>query len=349
MAKLLIYGAYGYSGELVARRAAKQGLHPVLAGRDGERLRRLGADLEGEVRVFPVDQAAGHLQDIRLVLNCAGPFLDTAAPLMDACIRKGCDYLDITGEVDVFEMVWRRDAAARKAGILLCPGVGFTAVPTDCLAVRLKKLLPAADHLTLAFDFGTKPSPGTVRTALRAIHSGGRVRRHGQLVSTPLGGRVRRIPFAGGVRTASTIPWGDVFTAWHSTGIDNIDVYAAMPWWLAHGAWLGNGLKPLFANDFLLRQSERLVSRLVRPPDAAARSSEPSQFWGEVRCSRGGHVSGTLTAPNVYDMTAELAVELAQACLRDGGGVGYCTPVRLAGPDFLDQRPGYSLQLAAAA
>lgn len=346
MAKLLIYGAYGYSGELISRRALDQGLHPVLGGRDPARLRPLAEALGLEYRVFPVAEAADHLDEVGLVLNCAGPFVDTAGALMDACIRRGCDYLDITGEVAVFESAWRRHEAAQAAGSLLCPGVGFTAVPTDCLAARLKKLLPAADHLTLAFDFGTGPSPGTVRTALRAIHEGGRVRRQGRLVPVPLGNSVRRIPFPDGERVASTIPWGDVFTAWHSTGIDDIDVYAGMPWLLAHSTWLANALKPVFGNAFLLRQGERLVGRLVRAPDAAARAGQHSQFWGEVRCPRGGRATGTLTGPNVYEMTAELSVEVALICLRDGGGAGgYRTPVSVVGASFLDQRPGYRMTL----
>lgn len=349
MAKLLIYGAYGYSGELIARRALDQGLHPVLAGRDREKLTGLAGCLDLEARVFAVEDARDHLHEVGLVLNCAGPFTATAEPLMDACIALGSDYLDITGEVAVFESAWRRDERAREAGVLLCPGVGFTAVPTDCLALSLKKLVPAADHLTLAFDFGTRPSPGTINTGLQAIHDGGRVRRNGRLVRVPVGSQVRRIPFAGGSRAASTIPWGDVFTAWHSTGIDNIDVYAAMPWLLAHGAWMINGLKPVFGNAFMLRQSRWLVSRFMRAPDTGTRASQPAQFWGEVSCPRGRRATGTLTGPNVYDMTAELAVEIALACLRDGGGGGFRTPVKLVGSDFFDRRPGYQLTVNEAA
>lgn len=348
MAKLLIYGANGYSGELVSRRAVDQGLHPVLAGRNAGRLAAPASRLGLEARAFTPEQADEHLQEVGLVLNCAGPFSETAEPLMDACIRRGCDYLDITGEVGVFEAAWRRHEAAREAGVLLCPGVGFTAVPTDCLAVSLKKRLPAADHLTLAFDFGTRPSPGTLKTGLRVIHEGGRVRRNGELVPVPVGSGVRTVPFPGKPRTAASIPWGDVFTAWHSTGIADIDVYAAMPWLMAHATWMVNALRPVFGNRFLLRQAERLVDSFARPPGAGDRADQPARFWGEVRCPRGGRVVGTLVGPNVYDMTAELAVEIALACLRDGGGAGYRTPVKLVGADFFQRRDGYQLEFSGA-
>jgi len=151
----MIYGANGYTGELIAREAARRGLKPVLAGRRRESVEELARTLGLEARAFGLDDVAaltGQIQGHALVLNCAGPFSATAAPMMEACLRAGAHYLDITGEIAVFEHAQSLDARARDAGVVLCPGVGFDVIPTDCVAAALKAALPDATHLALGFD-----------------------------------------------------------------------------------------------------------------------------------------------------------------------------------------------------
>ena len=130
---LLIYGAYGYTGELIAEEAADRGLDTVVAGRDAVETEHLAERLGCEGRPFDVDAAASHLDDVDVCLNCAGPFVETYEPLVDACLETGTDYLDITGELSVFEAIAERDREAERAGVCLLPGVGFDVVPTDCL------------------------------------------------------------------------------------------------------------------------------------------------------------------------------------------------------------------------
>ena len=126
---LLVYGANGYTGELIARRAAAVGVPAVLAGRNEGAVAALAAELGREHRAFALDDDAALdrvLSGITVVLNCAGPFSRTAAPLVTACLRARAHYLDITGEIAVLEALAGRDAEARAAGIALLPGRAST-------------------------------------------------------------------------------------------------------------------------------------------------------------------------------------------------------------------------------
>ena len=142
----LIYGANGYTGSLIARTAINQGLRPILAARNAVAVERLGRELGLEYRVFDLDDPVileKRFQGLSAVLHCAGPFVHTSKPLADACLRSGVHYLDVTGEVSVFEALAARDGEAKASGIMLLPGAGFDVVPSDCLAAHLKRRLPS--------------------------------------------------------------------------------------------------------------------------------------------------------------------------------------------------------------
>ena len=215
--KWMIYGANGYTGELIARAAVSRGLKPVLAGRSRDKVQALARELGLEARVFSLEDEVRLLAQIKghdLVLHCAGPFSATAAPMMEACLRANAHYLDITGEIAVFEHAQSLNDRARAAGVVICPGVGFDVVPTDCVAAALKNAMPDATHLALGFDSRSSISPGTAKTSIEGMTQGGKVRRDGKIISVPLAYRVRRIDFGAGEKLAMTIPWGDVSTAW---------------------------------------------------------------------------------------------------------------------------------------
>ena len=152
----MIYGANGYTGELIAREAKSRGRSPLLAGRSASKVTALAKELRLSPKVFALNSPAEiveALRGIRLVLNCAGPFSKTAGPLMRACMSAKADYLDITGEIDVLEGAHCFDADAKSVGVVLCPGAGFDVVPTDCIALMLKNALPEANELAL----GSRP------------------------------------------------------------------------------------------------------------------------------------------------------------------------------------------------
>ncbi len=232
MSNYLIYGANGYTGALTARLAVERGHRPVLAGRNRESVSELAGQLNLEYRAFGLDDPAAldaGLRGVVTVLHCAGPFSHTWKAMSDACLRTKVHYLDITGEVLVFESLAARDAEAKAAGVMLMPGVGFDVVPSDCLAAHLKRRLPTATHLTLGFSGSGRFSRGTATTMAENMHRGGLVRRDGVLAKVPAAWKSRVIDFGAGPVSAMTIPWGDVSTAYHSTGIPNIEVYMSAP------------------------------------------------------------------------------------------------------------------------
>ncbi len=346
---ILIYGCYGYTGRLAVSEALAKGLRPVVAGRDQAKTQAVSEQTGLEARVFNVEDAATHLDDIDVFLHCAGPFAITAEPVMQACMATGTHYLDITGEIPVFQLAQSLDAAAKKAGIVLCPGVGFDIVPTDVLAARLVEALPGATDLELAFDFGSLPSQGTTKTAVKGIPNGGLIRKNGELTTVSLGYQIRKIPFPRGTQSAVSFPWGDVFTAHYSTGVQNTIVYYAMPAVLCWSMKVVNAVRGLLATKLMQKVLTGLVGfALPDGPSDKTRETAGTQYWGKVCSTDGRSVDGTLTAPSVYALTAECAVASAMRLAAPPESGGYYTASRLLGSDFLNDRPGYQMVINSA-
>ena len=344
----MIYGANGYTGRLIAVEAARRGMRPVVAGRNQQEVEDLAAVLDLPSRCFDLAESARlerELEEVDVLLHCAGPFSATGLPMLQACLASGCHYLDITGEIDWFEQAWSMSDRARRADVVVCPGVGFDVVPTDCLAASLVERLPAATELTLAFAAGGGPSPGTARTSLEGMAKGGRVRRDGKIQKVPIAWKTRTIPFARGPRKAVTIPWGDVFTAWVSTGVPNIEVYlAASPAALRQMRML-RLLRPLLAAGWLRDRLQRRIDARVSGPDEEQRRRNGTEVWGEVRSADGRSITGTVTGPNGYDFTVLGSLGMVEQVLSYRGEGGYFTPSLLAGAGFAATLPGVSLQI----
>ena len=334
----LLYGATGFVGDAISRAAAASGLRPILGGRDREALNRLATELGLESRAFGLDEAAAidrGLDGVTVVLNCAGPFVHTFKPMAQACMRAGAHYLDITGEIPVYEGLAAMDAGAKARGVMLLPGVGFDVVPTDCLALHLKQRLPSATHLTLAFRThgpGGLP-PGTQRTMIELIPYGNRVRRNGQLVVPERGVKTREIDFGQGAVTATRLTWGDVFMAYHTTAIPNIEDYVVVPASTRQQLARLDYLRPLFKLAFI----RNLLKRGVKPgPDAERRAKTSTHVWGEVIDNEGRRATARLHGPEAGVVwTARTA--LAAVCKVLGGTIaaGFQTPARVYGADFV--------------
>jgi short subunit dehydrogenase-like uncharacterized protein len=340
-----IYGAYGYTGELVVQEAIKQGRKPVLAGRTEASLKQLSEKYDLPIRAFSVEDAADYLDGIGTLINCAGPFEVTAEPVMDACLKHGVHYFDITGEIPVFQAAYKRHDAAVKAKTVLCPGVGFDIVPTDCLAALLKLELPDATRLELAFDFGTPPSMGTTRTAIQNIGEGCLIREEGKLKNVKLGYRIRKVPFPGSDLWTVSLPWGDVFTAHISTGIPNVIVYGALPRFVCWLTRWSNPFRALLSRPGLQKWMISQAGKFLDDgPDEKTRADTHTEFWGRLSTDDGRECSGTISGPSVYDLTAETAVAIALKAEDDARGGGYFTASMLVGADFLSNRDGYKVE-----
>lgn len=337
---VLIYGAYGYSGELIARRAVKLGLPIVLAGRDAERTSALANGLGVPHRAFALDVPAEidrGLAGISVVLHCAGPFAATSAQMVSACLRTGVHYLDITGEWKVFEAAAARSDEARERGIMLMPGVGLDVVPTDCLAAHLKARLPGAQRLTLALFTNGGLSHGTATTMRQNLGEPGLIRRGGKLVPVSVAdvSRTFDMGFEAGRQTGIRMPWGDVSTAWYTTGIPDIEVFACMPWQVRAGAKLMGFAGGLLRTRFVQDLVQRRIEAAGAGPDPAHRARTLFWIYGEVADAEGKTAAARLRMPDGYEFTAASAVVVANRVLGGEWNRGFQTPAAVFGPDFI--------------
>jgi saccharopine dehydrogenase (NAD+, L-lysine-forming) len=259
--------------------------------------------------------------------------------MVDACLAEKAHYLDVTGEIDVFEAVFARDPEARQRGVVLLPGVGFDVVPSDCLAAMLKERLPTAKKLELAFAPHGRSSPGTMKTMIENAPRGGRVRRSGKIVEVPPANQARVVPFADKPRTVMSIPWGDVATAWKSTAIPDITVYVAAKPAAIRAARLSRFAAPLLRLAPVQAFLKKRIERNLRGPDAEERARGSVQLWG--RAADGARsIEMTMTVPEGYAFTAEAAVACVERVLAGGVPAGAWTPSLAFGADFVRSLPG---------
>ena len=348
----LIYGANGYTGELTARFAVARGLRPVLAGRNADQLEDLASRLDLEYRVFDLDETEAldrALSSVHAVLNCAGPFLHTHERMAAACLRTATHYLDITGEIPVYRALTGLDAQARDRGVMLLPGIGFDVVPTDCLAAHLKRQLPTARHLALAFcSVGpARISRGTGKTFVESLGQPGFVLKDGIMTPVPYVSKGRMIDFGWGPVDVPRLTLADVFTASHSTGIPNIESYFVVP------APVRSILKiAAHFGSFLSREAVQSLLKFIvtvgpRGPSNAQRDGTHTVFWGQVKDDQGNRCTSRLTGPEAYTFTALASLAAIQRVLSGEAAAGYQTPSSAFGADFVMEIEGVNREDAA--
>jgi len=346
--KWMIYGANGYTGRLIAQAAKQSGMQPILAGRNAESIGEVALETGFDSIVFDLDDSAAvskALKGVAIVLHCAGPFSATSQPLIESCLENGCHYLDITGEISVFANAHRQSEEARRADVILMPGVGFDVVPTDCLAATLVKALPAATAMTLAFESGGRMSPGTMKTSIEGLAGGGCVRENGKLKWVPLAWKTREIPFEHGKRLAVTIPWGDVFTAYISTGVPDIEIYMSAPPSAILRMKRLRMIKPLLSMQWVQNMMKRRVEKSVTGPDVGERQNSKMYIWGEVSSADGRRVSATMTTPDGYDVTVMASMGVVKYLLENDVEGGFYTPSLLMGADYASSLPGIDINI----
>ncbi|MFD2571392.1 saccharopine dehydrogenase family protein [Spirosoma soli] len=341
----LLYGANGFTAQLIIDLANSFGLTPILAGRNETKVKPLAEKHGLSYRVADLSNTSGlnaMLQDIPVVLHCAGPFSKTAAPMQEACLCTSTHYLDITGEVAVFEQGMKRHGAALQANIMLMSGVSFDVVPTDCMARYLKDQLPTATHLQLAFaNNGGGLSHGTAQTALEGLGVGGMIRKDGQLTAVPYAHNTVWVDFGNGrVRPCMAIPWGDLATAYWTTGIPTIETFMGAStghiWMAKTGNYLGWLLKNPALQSFLRER----VSSNVTGPDEAVRQRARTHVWGKAWNETGQVVEARLHGPEGYTLTALSALTITRKVLNGHWRAGYQTPAGLYGADLITEIEG---------
>jgi short subunit dehydrogenase-like uncharacterized protein len=341
MKNFLIYGANGYTGELIAREAVKRGLKPILSGRSQNKVEPLAKELGLTCRTFALEDKKSleyTLKAVDFVVHCAGPFSLTSKLMVEACLRLGKHYTDITGEISVFEALAERGEQAKESKIMIMPGVGFDVVPSDCLALHLKNRLPSATHLTLAFYGMGKISHGTMATMTLNAGAGGAVRKNGEIVRVPAAWKTREIDFGAVQKPGVTIPWGDVSTAFYSTAIPNIEIYTVVPEsnlrLMKLSRYVGWLLSTNLAQNYLQKQIPE------GGPSTDERARGKTYLWGEATDAQGNKVESRLTCPEGYTTTVLTALNIAEKILAGDFQLGFQTPAKCYGADLIFEIEG---------
>jgi short subunit dehydrogenase-like uncharacterized protein len=345
----LIYGAYGYTGELTTRHAVERGMRPVLAGRDGLKLQSLGRRFGLEYRAFGVDEPDAMdraLKSVEVVLHCAGPFARTYRQVAEACLRTGTHYLDITGEIPVYQGLHAMDVQAREEGVMLLPGIGLDVVPTDCLSARLKQRMPSARYLSIALGSTGSPSVsrGTAKTFLEGMASPGAVRRDGEITAVPHLSTSRVVDFGHGSVKVPQLVIADVFTAYHSTGIPNIDTYLAFPAAVREILKVVRHLGSITSTRAVRTVMHRLIDLAPSGPSERDRQKTSTLAWAETRDGRGAVAICRARLPESYTFTALSSLAAIERVLGGDARPGYQTPSTAFGADFVAQIEGVELE-----
>ncbi len=335
----VIYGAYGYTGKLITETSVKRGLEPLLVGRDLRKLVPVAEQFELDFKVISLDQRqelVKILQEAELILNCAGPFSKTARTVASACIETQTHYLDITGEIEIFEWLASMNVKAEQQEILLLPGVGFDVVPTDCLAAFLAEQMPDATELELAFHAEGGLSPGTSKTMVMNINRGSAVRRDGSIKYVPGGAITEDIDFGFGPERCTSIPWGDVSTAYFSTRIPNITVYTSVTRRSLSLMRLFNFFSWILGSKWFQKLASNWIDKNVSGPSSRRLESGKNYLWGRVTNKSRSTKEAVMTTPQGYKLTALTAVLAVERVLSEiEPKVGFATPSIAFGKDFI--------------
>ena len=342
--QFLLYGANGYTGKLIAKLSSTYNLQPILAGRTEANIKPLADELQLPYRIIDLDNKAAlesALSEVKLVLHAAGPYVYTAKQMIEACLQTGVHYIDINGDIAVFEMLKKYDAAAKEKNMMVMPGVGFDVVPTDCIALQLKNKMPDATHLKLAFaSVGGGLSHGTSITMAGKIGEGGAARENGQIVRKPLGEKGMWVDFGKKKLFVMTIPWGDVSTAHTTTGIPNIETYTGMAPKIYQMLKLQWAFNWLLKTEFVRSIIRKKIKANPAGPSDEQRKKSSSMVWGEVSNAKGETLSAAISCLDGYTLTAHSSLMIAKKILADNFKPGYQTPAGCYGDHLIMEVPG---------
>ncbi|WP_328875581.1 saccharopine dehydrogenase NADP-binding domain-containing protein [Streptomyces sp. NBC_00287] len=163
--QVAVFGAYGHTGRFVVAELLARGFVPVLSGRDAEKLRAAAAP-GLDVRPASVDDPASldrALAGTAAVINTAGPFATTAAPVIEAALRAGIPYVDVAAEIEANDDTFTQFTdRARAAGTLIVPAMAFYGGLGDLLVTSAMGDWTSADEVHIAYGLnGWHPTAGT--------------------------------------------------------------------------------------------------------------------------------------------------------------------------------------------
>lgn len=314
--RIVVYGASGYTGRLIAHELTERGAEVVLAGRDEGRLERVAADLPGEpeIAAVPLDDTAALRELIggsSVVVGCAGPFTLHGEPVIAAAAETGTRYLDTTGEQPFIRAAFDRwDGPASANGAALVSGFGFDYVPGDMLAALTAEGLGPLERMTVAYSVsGFGSTRGTALSALEMIRGGDVVWRDGRLETMGRNVDEGRFEFPSpiGPQRVGRYPAGEVITV--PRHVDVSEMKAVINLRPLIGAPLGPASAPAMAlagaamSTPLRAAAGKLISRLPEGPDEDARRAARFTIVCDAEHADGRR-RGIARGGDVYGLTA---------------------------------------------
>jgi short subunit dehydrogenase-like uncharacterized protein len=343
---VLVLGASGYTGRLVAAELARMGVPFAIAGRSATRLAELARSLALPVPQIVVDGLdLTHLTEpfrsARVVVSCAGPFSTLGEPVVQAAIAAGAHYLDITGEQEFVRRVTDYDAQAREAGVCLVPSMAFEVALSDMAARLAAARLDRADEIVVTYWMeSVEASRGTRRSAIRVLAGPGFVLEGGTWADAASAPPSHTVVFPGDpcARTAYRAPGAEIVTIPRHTAAGRVRVYMGFAGLFGRIQGLVMPLAPrLLATSAGARLARILVDS--GPEGAPAGSRQRHRFRIAVQ-ARGAPGAADVFVQGVdpYGLTAIIAARAAAAMIADGFAASGCLPPALAFPprEFLD-------------
>ncbi|HEV2999839.1 MAG TPA: saccharopine dehydrogenase NADP-binding domain-containing protein [Solirubrobacteraceae bacterium] len=332
MARVAVYGATGYTGRLVAAELRDRGVDAVLCGRSGGKLRRLAGELgvDWPVRAAAIDDPPAlrkALAGADAVISCAGPFTFYGAPVIEAALDVGAHYVDTTGEQPYIRRVYEHlDAPARRAGCAVIPAVGFDYLPGDLTAALAARGYGALDELAIAYAVqGFGMSRGTLRSGLEMLSSDDVDYAEGAWRPGPR--MTPRETFAFpepiGEQPVVRYPGGEIVTVPRHVSTRSIhyrwtaSTFAPHPA-LAPAMPVAMPVLRALLSTPLRDLAEAQIDRLPEGPSEEARRAARWTIVAEAR--RGGDAVGraVTSGPDMYGLTAVIAVHAAQLLAAEG-------------------------------
>jgi len=319
--KMLLYGATGYTGKIIAARAKELNLDFEIAGREFDKTQRLARELAVPFHVFTIDDEHAWEEALigkQLLINAAGPFKFTARQGMSACLKAGAHYLDISAELETYQLAESLDEEARLAGIQLISGAGLF-VSYDALVVHLSKLVAEPQYLKVGFRHYGGFSRGSILSSQNIADLGLLVRRNG-MINENLNPKSKIFSFGDEDVECMPTPLGGIILSYKSTGIPNIEEYFSLK---------------LPATELPGLTMETLPDGPTQEERAAGRSGISAEIMGKD----GKVVSAYVDAPSGYDLTPLSVVALAQRVLNGDFKVGYQSPGSAYGEETIKDIP----------
>jgi short subunit dehydrogenase-like uncharacterized protein len=353
----MVYGAYGVTGRRIVEEALRRGHRPVLAGRDAERLQPMARSLGLDAVAVSLDDANGlhaALSGVGLVVHAVGPYSETGAPMLQACLATRTPYVDIAAELGHLKSVEALGDRAREAGVPLLTGAGFGVTYGDCLARHVVDRLPDAAHLQLSIAAdNVTTSPAVRRTILAVLARGGGAIEGGQWVRRPLAHQLWTVTDERQTLEFAAAPLGELQAAFMSTGVADIVVGRPMSHKAARGIRL---LTPLVGGALGLPPLRRALER--RGGGESVMASEPvngwrSLIWAEARNARGDRARARIETGEGYAATAVSNVEALLArklagAFTPASAFGAAHVLTIPGVRLTDLDPENALPMKAA-